>query len=94
MFPPQSSQPEWDVKGEYVNDGRLVIYAITKRKRILKVGKKMSLRDLCSAAKAKNGEEVDGLEMKDGCLSVIVLVKGDVEKNWVDEFKRDRDGRL
>lgn len=93
MFPPQSPKPDWDVKGEYVDDGRLVVYAITKRKRILKVGKKMCLRDLFNAAKAKEGEkEKDGLEMKDGCISVVVLVKGEVEKNWVEEFKRNRGG--
>lgn len=92
MFPPRSSKPDWDVNGDYVDDGRLVVYAVTKRKRLLKVGKKMCLRDLCNAAKANgNDKDKDGLELKDGCLSVLVLVKGEVEKTWVDEFKRNRD---
>ncbi|KAK7470989.1 ribosomal protein S7A, variant 2 [Stygiomarasmius scandens] len=90
MFPPNAAPPEWDAKHEYMN-GNLVIYAMTKRKRLLKVGKKMSLRDVCNAAKAKEGEPKDGLELKDGCLTFVVLPKGDVEKKWVEEFKKTRD---
>ncbi|KAK0453289.1 40S ribosomal protein S7 [Armillaria borealis] len=81
MFPPQTGPPEWDTKGEYV-DGQIVIYAMTRRKRLLKVGKKMSLKDVCTAAKAKEGEPIDGLELKDGCLTFVLLPKGDVEKRW------------
>lgn len=83
MFPPQAPHPEWDAKRQYIN-GQLVIYAITKTKRLLKVGKKMSLRDVCKAA-------TDGLEVKDGCLTFVVLPKGQVESDWVAEFKRTRD---
>ncbi|KAK0231124.1 40S ribosomal protein S7 [Armillaria fumosa] len=82
MFPPQAAPPEWDTKGEYV-DGQIVIYAMTRRKRLLKVGKKMSLKDVCTAAKAKEGEPIDGLELKDGCLTFVLLPKGDVEKRWM-----------
>jgi hypothetical protein len=91
MFPPKAEPPQWDVKREYV-DGKLVIYAMTKHKRLLKVGKKMSLRDVCNAAKAKEGEPRDGLELKDGCLTFVVLPKGDVEQKWVEDFKKSRDG--
>ena len=66
MFPPQAPPPEWDKEGEYI-DGRLVIYAMTHRKRLLKVGKKMTLRDVFTASAAKHGEPKDGLELKDGC---------------------------
>ncbi|KAJ7122775.1 hypothetical protein C8R44DRAFT_704497 [Mycena epipterygia] len=90
MFPPQAPPPTWDAKGEYV-DGQLVIYAMTHRKRLLRVGKKMSLRDVCSASKGKDGEPRDGLEVKDGCLTFVVLPKGDVEKKWIDEYKSTRD---
>lgn len=90
MFPPNAQPPEWDPKGEYV-DGRLVIYAMTHRKRLLKVGKKMTLRDLCNAAKSKAGEPSDGLEVKDGCLTFVILPKGEVETKWVEEYKRTRD---
>ncbi|TFK43292.1 40S ribosomal protein S7 [Crucibulum laeve] len=82
MFPPETPPPEWDAKHEYV-DGQLVIYAMTHRKRLLKVGKKMTLRDVCNAAKAKEGEPRDGLEVKDGCLTFVVVPKGDVEKKWM-----------
>jgi len=91
MFPPQAPAPDWDEKGEYV-DGQLVVYAITRRKRLLKVGKKMTLVDVCKASKGKEGESRDGLEVKDGCLTFVVLPKGDVEQKWVDDFKRARDG--
>ncbi|KAJ7228984.1 hypothetical protein GGX14DRAFT_509919 [Mycena pura] len=90
MFPPQAPPPHWDLNGEYV-DGQLVVYAMTHRKRLLRVGKKMSLREVCAAAKGKDGEPKDGLELKDGCLTFVVLPKGDVEKKWVDEYKATRD---
>lgn len=91
MFPPQVPPPEWDSKGEY-KDGQLVIYAMTHQKRLLKVGKKMTLRDVCQASKGKENEPKDGLEVKDGCLTFVVLPKGDAEKKWVDEYKKTRDG--
>ncbi|KAF8916784.1 hypothetical protein CPB85DRAFT_1431759 [Mucidula mucida] len=59
MFPPQTSAPEWDKKSEYV-DGKLVVYVMTRRKRLLKVGRKMTLRDVCDASKAKPGEPRTG----------------------------------
>ncbi|KAG2158989.1 40S ribosomal protein S7 [Suillus bovinus] len=89
MFPPQAPSPSWDKAGQYVAN-TLVVYAITKRKRLLKVGKKMSLRDVYNVAKAKEGEPDDGLELKDGCLTFVIVPKGEVEQNWVDEFKRTR----
>ncbi|KAG2043185.1 40S ribosomal protein S7 [Suillus americanus] len=82
MFPPQAPAPNWDKSGQYIAN-TLVVYAITRRKRLLKVGKKMSLRDVCNAAKAKEGEPDDGLELKDGCLSFVVVPKGEVEQNWL-----------
>lgn len=89
MFPPQAPAPEWDKKGEYV-DGRLVLYAMTHRRRLLKVGKKMTLRDVFNASQAKEGEPEDGLELKDGCLTFVVLPKGEVEREWIDDFKNNR----
>ncbi|KAF7317097.1 hypothetical protein HMN09_00444400 [Mycena chlorophos] len=90
MFPPQAPPPEWDSKREYI-DGQLVVYAMTHRKRLLKVGKKMSLQDVCAAARGKDGEPRDGLELKDGCVTFVVLPKGEVEKKWVEEYKSSRD---
>jgi len=91
MFPPQAPAPEWDKNAEYV-DGQLVVYAMTLRKRLLKVGKKMTLGDVCRAAKGKDGEPRDGLEIKDGCLTFVVLPKGEGEAKWVEDFKKIRDG--
>ena len=90
MFPPDAPAPEWDKKGEYTID-RLVIYAVTHRDRLLKVGKKMTLRDVCKASKGKAGEPRDGLELQDGSTNVIVVPKGGVEAKWIEEFKRNRD---
>jgi small subunit ribosomal protein S7e len=89
MFPPGGTRPHWDLTGAYVVQN-LVLYAQTKRKRLLKIGKKMTLASLCQSAAAKPGDDVDGLEMMDGHLSIIVLLKGDIEKHWVDNFKRER----
>ncbi|KAI0091899.1 hypothetical protein BDY19DRAFT_927338 [Irpex rosettiformis] len=89
MFPPQAPAPDWDKNGEYV-DGRLVIYAMTHRRRLLKVGKKMTLRDVFKAAQPKEGDPGDGLELKDGCLTFVVLPKGEVEREWIDDFKNNR----
>ena len=93
MFPASSTEnterrPEWDKHGEYLAPD-LVVYAITRKRRLLKVGKKMSLLDLYGASKGKDGQ-IDGLEVKNGCLSVVVLPKGDVEKHWLEEFKATR----
>ncbi|CCA67784.1 related to CNS1-cyclophilin seven suppressor [Serendipita indica DSM 11827] len=91
MFPPEGTRPGWDLQGDYVLSN-LVLYASTKRKRLLKIGKKTTLADLCNNAAAKTGEPVDGLEMVDGHLSVVVLPKGTVEKDWIDKFKIQRGG--
>lgn len=82
MFPPGAPKPDWDRDGEYTARD-LVVYAITHRRRLLKVGKRMTLADVFEAAK-KPG---DGLELEGGCLTFVVLPKGDVEQNWVDRFK-------
>jgi hypothetical protein len=93
MFPPgESSRQPWDTEGKYVDDGSLVVYAMTTRKRLLKVGRKMTLRDVCRAA--GGGGEHDGLEVKDGCLTFVVVPKGEVERKWVEEYKSTREQRL
>ena len=85
MFPPDaptsSLQP-------YKDDGSLVIYAMTRRKRLLKVGRKMTLRDVCRAAGRSGADgKGDRLEFKDGCLSFVVVPKGEVERKWVEQYK-------
>ena len=83
MFPPKGATPGWDEKGEYVTE-QLDVYAITVGKRLLKVGKKMRLGDIMSSAK-------DGLEVRDGCLSFVVVPRGKVANDWIETFKRSRD---
>ncbi|RXW25786.1 hypothetical protein EST38_g77 [Candolleomyces aberdarensis] len=90
MFPPKGTAPPWDSRGEYTYKN-LVVYAMTHRKRLFKVGKKMTLRDVFGVAKGKEGEPRDGLEVKDGCITFVVIPKGDEEKKWVEEFKKSRE---
>ncbi|KAG8807622.1 hypothetical protein FRC17_004379 [Serendipita sp. 399] len=90
MFPPNGATPGWDAKGEY-NVSNLALYASTKRKRLLKIGKRTTLAELCRNAAAKPGEEVDGLELVGGHLSIVVLPKGEVEQKWIDDFKKQRE---
>ncbi|KAF9481982.1 40S ribosomal protein S7 [Pholiota conissans] len=90
MFPPQAPPPEWDKKGEYT-PGNLVVYATTYRKRLLKVGKKKTLRDVCKEAKAKEEQPMDGLQIRDGCIYFVVLPKGPEETKWIEEFKKTRE---
>jgi hypothetical protein len=53
MFPrdaPASERQPWVTEGKYVDDGSLVVYAITRKRKPLKVGRKMTLRDVYRAA--------------------------------------------
>ena len=38
-------------------------------------------------------EDVDGLEVKDGCLSFVVVPRGDVEQGYLETFKANREGK-
>ncbi|KAG9007850.1 hypothetical protein FRB90_009205 [Tulasnella sp. 427] len=87
---PTAKGPDWDVTGEYTTSN-LSIYAITHRRRLLKIGKRMTLRDACDAAAATSTPgERDGLELRDGSLNFTVLPKGEIERAWVDDYKRRR----
>ncbi|KAH9955557.1 hypothetical protein BC827DRAFT_870643 [Russula dissimulans] len=94
MFPRGGPFQPWDTERKYVDDGSLIIYTTTRRKRLLKVGRKMTLRQLCRAAGSGNGSAIgpdgkcDGLEFIDRCLSFVVVPKGEPERKWVEEFKR------
>jgi hypothetical protein len=88
MFPPEAQAPSWDINGEYRTDN-LVVYATTRSKRLLKVGKKMTLMDVFNASASKDGAS-DGLELKQGYLSFVVLPKGEQESRWVNEYKSSR----
>lgn len=83
IFPPNAEPPDWDQAGEYVN-GRLSVYAATSKRRLLKIGKKMTLRDVIREA----GKDGDGLEIQGGCLAFIVVPRGEFESDWIAEFKK------
>ncbi|TFL05546.1 40S ribosomal protein S7 [Pterulicium gracile] len=78
MFPPHGTRPDWDTKGEYV-EGNLVVYVITRRKRLLKVGRKMTLGDVFERAGRDGEGREDWVDVKEGCVGVVVLPKGEVE---------------
>ena len=97
MFPssPSSGQvpfPDWDTKREYYSSN-LVVYVETRHRRLLKVGKDLTLREvLAKGFRAPvDGVVKDGVVLKDGLLSFVVLPKGTEEKKFIDEFKRKRD---
>ena len=95
MFPSSPSGPnwaEWDEKHEYWN-GNLVVYVETAQKRLLKVGKELTLREVLAKA-VKEGEVKDGVVLRDGLMSFVVLVKGEKERRWIEEFKRKRDEKV
>lgn len=97
MFPASSQGGEipfadWDSEREYFCDN-LVVYAETSSRKLLKVGKSLTLREVIARAAAlSDGQQKDGLVMRDGLLSFFVLPKGTKEKQWVDRYKASRAG--
>lgn len=99
MFPREArgSLP-WDAHGEYY-DANLQVYATTRKQRLLKLGRKLTLREVMDQAfkeaDASKGEhkvkDRDGLVMRDGILSLVVLPKGKAEAEWVETFKSERE---
>lgn len=68
--------------------GSSVLYLETAQRRLLKIPKKMSLEEVfVVASKVKE----DGAVLKDGCLSLVVLGKGEEEKAWVEKMKSIRE---
>lgn len=84
-----AERPAWDVKGEYA-PANLTVYAASRNHRLFKVGKDKTLREAIAAPLKglKPGEE-DGLEIREGCLSFVVLPRGPQEKKWVEQYKKD-----
>ncbi|KAF8339560.1 uncharacterized protein EI90DRAFT_3143980 [Cantharellus anzutake] len=91
VLPEDGRPPAWDVKGEYKWDN-VSVYAVTRTQRLLKVGLKLTLAEIfLKAGVVKDGVQ-DGLEAKDGCLSFVVVAKGEAEEKYVEEFKKERGG--
>lgn len=86
----------WDAKAEYY-DENLQVYATTRKQRLLKVGRKLSLRQVMDQGFKEAGvgedkvKDRDGLVMRDGILSLVVVPKGDAEKEWVEKFRKERE---
>lgn len=92
--PEDTSVPwaDWDTKHEYYVSN-LAVYAETKGKRLLKCGKGIWLRDVIEKAKkVEGGKLTDGIVLRDGLLSFVVLVRGKEEREWIENFKKVRDG--
>ncbi|WWD16651.1 hypothetical protein CI109_101081 [Kwoniella shandongensis] len=91
---PQIPFAEWDTKQEYYTSN-LVVYVETAQRRLLKVGKELTLREVLAKAKkaAVGDQKKDGVVLRDGLLSFVVLVKGTAEKAWIEDFKKKRDGK-
>lgn len=82
----------WDIKREYFTSN-LAVYVETSQKRLLKIGKELTLREVIGKARreAKDDQPKDGIVLQDGLLSFVVLARGAGETEWIDEFKRKRD---
>ena len=100
MFPEGGHPVDWDHKRIYTGGRKtLSVYVTTRKRKMLKIGMNMTLADVFLRASGtnKDGErpvgEDDGVEVKDGCLNFFVLPKGDAERNFVEDFKRKRDGK-
>jgi hypothetical protein len=97
IFPatPSSTSPEWspwDDKHEYYTNN-LVVYVETAQRRLLKVGKEITLREVLAKGVKTTEKGRDGVVLRDGLLSFVVLVKGREEREWIENFKRVRDGK-
>ncbi|KAI5450397.1 methylenetetrahydrofolate reductase (NAD(P)H) met13 [Naganishia albida] len=83
---------DWDKAHEFRSDN-LSIYAITRNKKLLKIGRNHTLRQVAEKAASLSAPgQRDGLVMQDGLMSFIVLPTGAGEKEWLERFKADRDG--
>ena len=78
--------------------GEIVVYVETDSGRLLKIplrGKKpYTMEDVFLAGRKDAdlaGKGADGIRVQDGCVSLVVLPKGDAEKKWVEDVKRRRD---
>ncbi|KAL7415698.1 hypothetical protein BDY24DRAFT_381927 [Mrakia frigida] len=99
LFPPLSPPPEWDSKGEFTIKN-IAVYVETSQGRLLKIPvgpkKGFTMEDVFQAGRkdaAENGGERDGVVVRDGVVSLVVVTKGEGEEKWVGEMKRRREGR-
>lgn len=74
-----------NVQNQNRTPGSSTVYAVTKQGRLLKAGRKLTLKQIIAAC-AKDG---DGLQLSDGwCLEFYVVpAGGEAEQNWIKEMK-------
>ena len=94
MFPSSPSHGGWigwDEKHEYYTSN-MEVYVETAGKRLLKVGKGLTLREVMARA-VKVGEDgkKDGVPLRDGIIGLVVLIKGAKERAFIEDYKRKRD---
>lgn len=82
-----ATPPPWDTAAAY-RPGKVVVYCETALGRLLKIPRKMTLREVFEAARGQEGKGQDGVVLRDGLLSFVVLVKGEDEQKWVEEAKK------
>jgi hypothetical protein len=99
IFPanPSASSPpwsDWDKVHEYHTDN-LVVYVETQQRRLLKISKELTLREVITKARKDPVASTprDGIVLRDGLLSFVILPKGPEERKFIDAFKLARDGK-
>jgi len=95
IFPIDGPPPSWDWEKREYRSGTLAVYAITRHGRLLKIPSKSTLAGVFLQAgtmvEEADGKQVqDGLEIRDGCLSFVVVPKGDVENWYVEDFRKKK----
>lgn len=75
-----------NVQAQQRNAQNETVYAATKQGRLLKVGRRLTLKQIIAACV----KEKDGLELVNGwCLEFYIVPSGGpAEKEWIQEMKR------
>ena len=81
--------PPWDEAGEYAGQAAVSVYVATEQGKLLKVGMGLTLSKVLAAASKGKSSQQDGIPLLEGAFNFIVLPKGDKEKKWVEEFKKN-----
>jgi len=92
ILPEDGQPPNWDAEREY-KWNNVSVYVVTRTRRLLKIGLKLTLAEVFLKAGVMRDDVQDGLEAKDGCLSFVVVAKGEAETKYVEQFKQECDGK-
>ncbi|EIM19250.1 TPR-like protein [Wallemia mellicola CBS 633.66] len=89
LHPMLNPPPPWDEAGEYAGQAAVSVYVATEQGKLLKVGMGLTLSKVLAAASKGKSSQQDGIPLLEGAFNFIVLPKGDKEKKWVEEFKKN-----